>query len=74
MRETIGNLLLHLGWAIGGQGCDCGDNPFNRLADFMDKRVNREDLWDDLEPRTWWLKAICYVSEWLIRIGTRLTG
>lgn len=72
MRDTLGDFFLHLGWALMGQGCDCGHNPFNRLAGFMDKRVNRPELWDDLEPKPWWLKGLAFVSERLMALGNRL--
>ena len=33
VNTHVGNGLLHLGWALWGQGCDCGTFPsFNWLA------------------------------------------
>ena len=44
--------LLHFGWALFGQECDCGANRFNWLARHVD-----EGTWDDEgEPVTLWTK------------------
>lgn len=33
INTTVGNGLLHMGWALWGQTCDCGTFPsFNWLA------------------------------------------
>jgi hypothetical protein len=40
--SKLGNQLTHFGWALWGQGCDCGHNPFNRLADCIDPWINDE--------------------------------
>jgi len=35
MRNFLGKHLIHFGWAIWGQECDCGHTPFNGLARVM---------------------------------------
>ena len=46
MRQWLVDFIQHLAWAIIGQECDCGHNPFNALARFMDRHVNTDDQWD----------------------------
>jgi len=70
MREKIANFLQHLSWALGGQQCDCGSNPFNSLARWMDQRVNADDQWsENFEPIGRWSRAIDKPSTWLSKLG-----
>lgn len=42
LRIWLAEHLLHFGWALFGQECDCGHNRFNWLA-----RLIGEGEWDD---------------------------
>jgi len=48
MREYIGNSLLHIGWAIFGQPCDCGYGiRLNALARKIGSWEYDEESWRD---------------------------
>lgn len=42
--------LLHFGWAMFGQECECGDNRFNWLA----RRVHTGNWTNEGEPADLW--------------------
>ena len=71
IREKIGDWVQHLAWAILGQQCDCGHNPFNRLARWFDRPVF-ESYGDDMTPLNWqtattyWLGSrLCDLALWI---------
>jgi hypothetical protein len=55
MRKFIGNLLLHLAWAMTGTPCGCDTSPhFNGLAAWTGSwKIN--NTWTETErrPLTW---------------------
>ena len=50
MRDWLSNHLLHIGWAIFGQECECGHNRFNWLA----RLIGHGNWTDNLEPADRW--------------------
>ena len=61
MREDVGDLIQHLAWAIIGQECDCGHNPFNRLARWFSKSVF-ESYDDNMNALNWQTKTTFFVG------------
>lgn len=67
-RIWLAEHLLHIGWAIMGQECHCGDNRFNWLA-----RLQDEGQWtDDGEPANLWTSATLCVGEAFVNAYCRL--
>ena len=63
VREDVGDLIQHFAWAVMGQECDCGHNPFNRLARWFSKPVFEsygDD--DDMTPLNWQTKTTSFVG------------
>ena len=68
MRNAIGEFLIHLGWAIWGQECDCGHNPFNGLARFIARFLpDRES-----EEMSRFERATWHVGDLIYRAGMSL--
>ena len=74
MRQKLADFVQHLSWAVIGQECDCGHNPFNPLARFMDRHVNTDDQWDMETVTPIGRKSLlaCRVSDRLRVIARRL--
>ncbi len=72
MREWIGTQMLHFGWALFGQECDCGDNHFNWLARQIDGNAN----WDDElnEPVGFWYKVRWNIGHAFVLASSRVRG
>jgi len=71
VQEEIGDFLCHFGWAIWGQECDCGYNPFNRLARFMQRYPDGDWDWPEgPHGRDWW---IYYTGNFFVELGTNMT-
>lgn len=67
-RIWLAEHLLHIGWAIFGQECDCGYNRFNWAA-----RIMGEGQWtDDLEPANRWTAIKHRVGELFVSAHGRL--
>lgn len=68
MRIWIAEMMLHFGWALFGQECNCGGNYFNCLARWMG-----EGNWtDDLEPADLWTSLKYHVGYAFVRAHARL--
>lgn len=46
-NEKLSDFFTHLGWALWGQECLCGKNPFNWLAYRLDPYMNGPGQYDD---------------------------
>ena len=75
VREDVGDLIQHFAWAVMGQQCDCGHNPFNRLARWFN-RPSFEAYDDELNALNWQTKMTFFVggrlsdfSIWLMETG-----
>lgn len=71
-RTWLAEHLLHIGWAIFGQECECGANRFNWAA----KLIGEGDWTDDGEPSTvrtrvkFWLGSqFIDAYSWLMKNG-----
>lgn len=71
--ERIGDFFTHLGWAFWGQECDCGANPFNGFARYMQTLLPESD-WDDERDnyRHWWQRGICALGTPFYNLGVWL--
>lgn len=68
MRAWIAEHLLHIGWALFGQECDCGHNRFNHLARWIG-----EGKWtDDLEPADLRTKIKWHIGNALVGVHNRM--
>jgi len=67
-RIWLAEHLLHIGWAIHGQECDCSYNRFNWMA-----RLSGEGNWTDaMEPADRWTSLKFRVGEAFVRAHERL--
>jgi hypothetical protein len=72
-NETLADFFQHIAWALGGQQCDCGHNPFNGLARWCDKYVNAEGQWsEEFGPIGKTSRFFCRVAGFFNRIAYRL--
>lgn len=62
IRENLGDLIQHFAWAVFGQECDCGHNPFNRLARWSASRAWLSCYDDELEPLNWQTAAAFWLG------------
>jgi len=74
MRQKLADFITHAGWALMGQPCDCGHNPFNRLAYFVDPWMNAPGAWDcdTDEPRGLARRIVGGLGSRLFAIGCAL--
>lgn len=45
--EKLSDFFTHLGWALWGQECECGKNPFNWLAYHILPWMDDPNKWND---------------------------
>lgn len=69
MRIWLAEHLLHFGWAVFGQQCDCGNNRFNWLA----SRVGEGNWTDDGEPADTWTRIKFEIGHAFVMAHGRLT-
>ena len=65
VREELGDLVQHFAWAVFGQECDCGHNPFNRLARWSAGRAWLSCYDDDLNALNWQTAAVFWLGSQL---------
>lgn len=68
MRIWLAEHLLHFGWALFGQECECGHNRFNWLA----RRMSEGNWTEDLEPADRWTRIKFEVGDFFVRAHGRL--
>lgn len=68
MRIWFAEHLLHFGWAIFGQECDCGHNRFNWLA----RWIGEGNWTDEGEPADRWTKIKFEIGHWFVMAHARL--
>lgn len=73
--EKLSDFFTHLGWALWGQECNCGSNPFNWLAERLDPYMNDPNKWDDdtmtLLPGYWAERALSRIGFFFYDIGIK---
>ena len=67
-RIWLAEHLLHMGWALFGQECNCGYNRFNWLA----RTIGHGTWTDDGEPATMWTKIKFEIGHALVSAHNRL--
>lgn len=68
MREWFREHLLHLGWALFGQECDCEHANFNWLA----RRLGEGQWTENLEPANLRTAVKFYVGHALVTVSNCL--
>ena len=73
--DNTGNTLLHAGWALLGQGCDCtgpgSGIHFNRFASWLGDYASEPVYGDPVGLRA---RLRCAVGDKLVAWGTAMTG
>ena len=70
--ERVADFFSHLGWAFMGQECDCGSNPFNWFARFMQRFLPEDDWVEDSDTyRNWWQRAFFEVGCYFCDLGVK---
>ncbi len=79
VKHVIGEHMVHLGWALWGQGCDCEYGHFYApLANFRGKQedkkyanITEEEFWNT--PDTPDNSLFFKVTSWMVDTGTNWT-
>jgi len=73
IKNFVGNHMLHLGWSLWGQDCDCGYGLCYRpLTKFTQWRTRHET--DEMVDERWDRMPLSLRFEnWLVDTGTNMT-